>query len=76
LRASRRHLVARRRLKSLPQPVLERVEPNEPGIRRKESMLMAANFLFVMSDDPATLDRARTGIDALLVRLAKKKSRD
>jgi len=41
-----------------------------------ESMLMAANFLFVMSDDPATLDRARTGIDALLVRLAKKKSRD
>jgi AcrR family transcriptional regulator len=37
-----------------------------------ESMLLAANFLFVMSDDPAPLAHARKGIDTLLGRLKRK----
>jgi AcrR family transcriptional regulator len=37
-----------------------------------ESMLMTANFLFLMSDDPAALDRARKGIHALLGRLKRR----
>ena len=37
-----------------------------------ESMLMAANFLFVLSNDPAPLERARKGVDALLGRLKTK----
>ena len=35
-------------------------------------MLVAANHLFVMSDDPTPLARARRGIDNLLGRLAAK----
>ena len=34
-----------------------------------QSMLIAANFMFVMSNDPATLTRARNGIHTLLSRL-------
>ena len=34
------------------------------------SMLVAANFMFVMSNDPTPLRRARKGIDHLLARLA------
>lgn len=37
-----------------------------------QSMLVAANHLFVMSDDPTPLARARRGIDNLLGRLAAK----
>jgi hypothetical protein len=38
-----------------------------------ESMLLAANSLFVMTSDPAPLARARKGIDSLLARLSPKK---
>lgn len=40
-----------------------------------QSMLVAANFMFVMSNDPAPIHRARKGIDHLLARLAPKKLR-
>lgn len=39
------------------------------------SMLTAANFMFVMSNDPTPLARARKGIDRLLERLATKETR-
>jgi len=35
------------------------------------AMLTAANFMFVMSNDPAPLARARTAIDGLLARLSR-----
>ncbi len=38
-------------------------------------MLIAANFMFVMSNDLTPLTRARKGIDNLLARLVPKKSR-
>jgi AcrR family transcriptional regulator len=39
-----------------------------------DSMLIAANFMFVMSNDPAPLARARKGINNLLSRLAPRKA--
>jgi AcrR family transcriptional regulator len=35
-----------------------------------QAMLVAANFLFVMTDDPARLAQARRGVDHVLARLA------
>lgn len=40
-----------------------------------DSLLVAANFMFVMTNDPAPLNHARTGIENLLRRLATKKGR-
>lgn len=50
------------RLSDVPQAVFE-----------TESMLLGANFLFVMTEQPASLLQARKGIDNLLARLAQKK---
>jgi hypothetical protein len=35
-----------------------------------QAMLLAANFLFVLTNDPAALKRARKGVDNVLSRLA------
>ena len=39
-----------------------------------EAMLMAANFLFVMTDNPIQLSLAQQGVDNVLARLAVRKT--
>ena len=53
LSASCRNLAGHGRLKALPQPVLQRIEANEPRISRKQLMLVAA----VLGSLPGELHR-------------------
>ena len=54
-KGSRRHLIAgsRHLLKALPQPVLQRVEADEPGVRAEQQMLVSA----VLGSLPGELER-------------------
>jgi AcrR family transcriptional regulator len=45
----------------------------EQAVFEVEAMLFAANFLFVMSDDPTRLTQARRGVDSVLARFAVRK---
>jgi AcrR family transcriptional regulator len=56
---------------------IDRSAPVDQLVFEIEAMLLAANFLFVMTDDPQRLTQARRGVEAVLARVAvRAKSRD
>ena len=59
LSASCRNPAGHGRLKALPQPVLQRIEANEPRISRKQLMLIAA----VLGSLPGKLHRVDGKLD-------------